>query len=202
MRLPDELSVRYNSEMLILASQSPRRAELLQNARIPFLVKPANIPEVRADGEAPEAYVQRLARAKAEAVVPQLQDGDIALGADTTVVIGDSVLEKPDSPVDAARMLQQLAGKTHKVITGVCLAGANSVFFDVAAEITDVRFTAINESEIQSYVATGEPLDKAGAYGIQGMASRWVAGINGCYFNVVGLPVSLVYSMLRKRGAL
>lgn len=188
--------------MLILASQSPRRAELLQNARIRFLAKPADIPEIRAHNEAPDDYVRRLARAKAEAIVPQLENGDIVLGADTTVVIGDSVLEKPKSSADAERMLQQLSGKTHKVITGVCLAGANGEFIDVDSETTEVRFTVINASEIQNYVATGEPLDKAGAYGIQGMASRWVVGITGCYFNVVGLPVSLVCSMLRKRGAL
>jgi septum formation protein len=186
--------------MLILASQSPRRAELLRNAGIPFRVWPANVPEVRNQGESPLDYVQRLARAKAEAIAVELADADIALGADTVVVLGDSVLEKPSSDLDAKEMLRQLAGRAHQVMTGVCLAGPRSGFVEVATEITEVRFTPIDDAEIENYVASGEPLDKAGAYGIQGIASRWIAGLTGCYFNVVGLPVPLVYRMLRRAG--
>jgi septum formation protein len=186
--------------MLVLASQSPRRAELLQNAGIEFRVKPAHIPEERRNSERPLEYVRRLAREKAIAVHAQLDGDAVALGADTVVVVEDAVLEKPRDAADAAAMLRLLAGRVHQVMTGVCLAGDG--FADVEAEVTEVRFTAITEEEIASYVRTGEPMDKAGAYAIQGIASRWIAGLSGCYFNVVGLPVPLVYRMLRARKLL
>jgi septum formation protein len=186
--------------MLILASQSLRRAELLRNAAIEFRVQPANIPEERREGEKPIDYVCRLAREKAQTVLKHLDNDSVALGADTIVLLEDVVMEKPTSAADAAAMLLMLAGRTHQVMTGVCLAG-NS-FVDVGAEVTEVSFSPVSDIEIADYVRTGEPMDKAGAYAIQGIASRWIAGLNGCYFNVVGLPVPLVYRMLRARKLL
>lgn len=183
---------------LVLASASPRRRELLENARIAFTVAPADIHERRESGEAPAAYAERLARDKARAVAAN-NGGRLVLGADTIVVLGDEVLEKPRDEEDAARMLRQLSGRTHQVITGVCLAGPG--FEELRSASTDVTMAEIPDDEIAHYVASGEPMDKAGAYAIQGMASRWVTRLDGDYFNVVGLPVALVYRMLRDRGA-
>jgi len=155
------------------------------------------------DSEQAESYVVRLAREKAEDVAHQLKENEIVvLGADTTVVVGEEILEKPCNPDDAARMLRLLSGRSHAVMTGVCLLvrdsnGSNS---STAIETTTVLFRKLKEEEIQSYVATGEPLDKAGAYAIQGIASRWIPRIEGCYFNVVGLPVPLVYRMLKEHA--
>jgi septum formation protein len=186
--------------MIVLASQSPRRAELLQRAGIEFRVQPANIPEERLSDEKPRDYVRRLAREKATAIQRQVNDGLVVLGADTVVACDEHVLEKPRSAEDAEAMLRMLSGRVHQVMTGVCLAGDG--FTDVEAEITEVRFTPITEQEVLDYVSTGEPMDKAGAYAIQGIASRWIAGLSGCYFNVVGLPVPMVYQMLRGRKLL
>ena len=186
--------------MIVLASQSPRRAELLRNARIEFRVQPAHIPEEKQPHESPADYVQRLAREKASAVYAQLGSGDVVLGADTTVVIDDGVLEKPTNADDAIRMIRKLSGRTHEVLTGVCLKGAD--FEDVEVDRTEVKFAALSDEEIREYVATKEPMDKAGAYGIQGMASRWAERIDGDYFNIVGLPVPRVYRMLKRRGLL
>lgn len=183
---------------LVLASASPRRKELLRNARVAFTVAPADIHERREPKEAPAAYAERLARDKARAVAAQ-NDGKLVLGADTIVVLGNEVLEKPADEEDAARMLRQLSGRTHQVITGVCLLGPG--FEETRSETTDVTMASIPEDEIAHYVATGEPMDKAGAYAIQGMASRWVTRLDGDYCNVVGLPVALVCRMLRERGA-
>ena len=190
--------------MIVLASQSPRRAELMRNAGIPFRIRAANIPEILLPDETPEAYVQRLARQKALTVHAMCSPDDFVLGADTTVVVAGRVLEKPTSEEDAAEMLRALSGREHLVMTGVCLVGRNGpeVFEDVQVEVTSVRFAALSEEEIREYVATGEPMDKAGAYAIQGIASRWIAGLSGCYFNVVGLPVPRVYRMLHRHGAL
>lgn len=184
--------------MLVLASASPRRQELLRNAGISFLVAPANIPEKHLPGEPPYIYVERLAREKAYAV-QQHHPEKCVLGADTIVLAGDEVLEKPRDAYDAARMLQLLGGRSHQVMTGVCLLGPD--FVDVRSETTTVKMQNIGQDEIEAYVATGEPMDKAGAYAIQGWASRWISGIEGDYFNVVGLPVSLVYRMLQEHGA-
>lgn len=182
---------------LILASASPRRRELLMQAGFAFESAVANVPEVRNPGEDAIRFVTRLAREKAEAVAaqPSLQANDaIVLGADTVVVVDDEVLGKPRDAADAARMLRLLSGRTHQVITGVCLVkGAEK---QSAAEVTFVRFTTLSDEEIEAYVATGEPLDKAGAYAIQGRAAKWVPRIQGCYFNVVGLPLALVSSMI------
>jgi septum formation protein len=179
---------------LILASASPRRAELLRNAGISFTVEPAHIPEQPLPGEPPLQYAQRLARDKARAVYARHSD-DVVLGADTVVVVDEHLLEKPQDATDAARMLSLLSVRAHQVITGVCLVAKG--YEKTEAETTEVRFSVLSESEIANYVQTGEPMDKAGAYAIQGMASRWVERIDGCYFNVVGLPVPSLYRMLR-----
>jgi septum formation protein len=181
--------------MIVLASQSPRRAELLRNAGFAFRVQPAHIPEEKLASEAPAEYVQRLARDKARKVHAQLDGNEIVLGADTTVVIDGGVLEKPADDDDARRMLRALSGRTHEVLTGVCIIGKD--FEDVQVETTEVRFAKLSDEEIEEYVASGEPMDKAGAYGIQGMASRFSERIEGDYFNIVGLPIPRVYRMLK-----
>ena len=179
---------------LILASASPRRSELLRNADIAFTVEPAHVPEQALPGERPLEYAQRLARDKAQAVFASHSDS-VVLGADTVVVVDEHLLEKPQEEQDTARMLKLLSGRVHQVITGVCLLAAG--YERTEAEITEVRFSPLSAEEIANYAATREPRDKAGAYAIQGMASRWVERIDGCYFNVVGLPVPRVYRMLR-----
>jgi len=181
--------------LLILASSSPRRAELLRNASIKFAVDPAHVPEQPLTKETPLEYSQRLARDKARAVFAR-RPNDVVLGADTVVVVDEHLLEKPASADDAVRMLRLLSGRTHQVITGVSLVAAG--FERAGAEITNVSFTPISDDEIASYVRSGEPMDKAGAYAIQGIASRWAERIEGCYFNVVGLPVPRVYRLLRE----
>jgi septum formation protein len=184
--------------MLILASASPRRAELLRNAGISFTVDPAHIAEEPSPGESPLAYAQRLARDKALAVLARHPEVTV-LGADTVVVVDEHLLEKPTDAADAARMLRLLSGRKHEVITGVCVA--NSGFQQTEAEVTQVTFAPLSEEEIAFYVGTGEPMDKAGAYAIQGIASRWAKQIIGCYFNVVGLPVPRVYRLLHAAEA-
>ena len=181
--------------MLVLASASPRRQELLRNAHIPFEVQPAHINEDPLPSEPAKACAERLAREKAQAIA-QERPNDSVLGADTVVVIDNQILNKPADAADAARMLRLLSGRTHQVITGVCLVSDGQC--DVASETTAVTMSKISEQEIAAYVATGEPMDKAGAYAIQGIASRWIPRIEGDYSNVVGLPVALVYRMLRQ----
>jgi septum formation protein len=191
--------------MLILASASPRRQELLRNAGIPFLVEPTNIPEIPQAEERPEAFVERLARGKARAIAGHHGD-DFVLGADTTVVVDGQILNKPDDAAEAARMLRLLSGRTHQVITGVCLispdraSGGQARADILRSETTSVTFQSLTAGDIDFYVETGEPMDKAGAYGIQGIASRWITRIEGDYFNVVGLPVALVWRMLSEYG--
>lgn len=195
--------------MLILASASPRRQELLRNAGIPFIVESTDIPEVPRAGEGAKAFVERLACEKAR-VVAQHHPEDFVLGADTTVVVGNQILNKPADAADAVRMLGMLSGRTHQVITGVCVITPQGVqpktengelrTEAVHSETTLVTFSALSREDTAYYVSTGEPMDKAGAYGIQGIASRWVSRIEGDYFNVVGLPVALVYRMLRQAG--
>jgi septum formation protein len=191
--------------MLVLASASPRRRELLAQAGFSFQVHPADIPEDPYPNEDPIAYVSRLAREKAEAVFAEIAkthaSGErasappqVVLGADTTVTLDNHILGKPSSPADAARMLRLLSGRTHRVITGIALVTAAST--RVAAEVTAVQFLTPSDEEIAAYISTGEPMDKAGAYAIQGRAARWIPRIEGCYFNVVGLPISLVSTLL------
>ena len=180
---------------ITLASASPRRAELLRNAGIPFTVEPAHVPEQALPDEQPLIYAQRLARDKALAVFGRNPDS-VVLGADTIVVVNEHLLEKPQNDADAARMLRLLSGRVHQVITGVCLIAKD--YEQTEAEVTEVGFSALSVAEIAEYVATREPMDKAGAYAIQGVASRWVERIDGCYFNVVGLPMPRVYRMLRQ----
>lgn len=190
--------------MLILASASPRRKELLQNARIPFVVQPANVVEKHLLGETPEACVRRLAREKANAVAERANPNSAILAADTEVVLdlqNGTPLGKPRDAAYAERMLRLLSGRSHYVVTGICLIWIDSNGrrgSEDAAEVTTVEMTDITPEEIRKYVSTSEPMDKAGAYAIQGVASRWIPRIEGCYFNVVGLPVPLVYRMLRE----
>jgi len=174
---------------LVLASQSPRRAELLRTAGFSFTVRSRPVEEVRRGGESPIDYVRRLAREKADAAWERA--GEIVLGADTVVVAGEQVLEKPRDFKDARSMLAALSGRTHTVITGICLRHAEGAIID--AESTLVHFVSLTDEEIDAYVASGEPMDKAGAYAIQGLASKFVDRIEGCYFNVMGLPLALVY---------
>ena len=188
--------------MLVLASASPRRRELLAQAGYSFEVHPADIPEDPLPNEDPIAYVTRLAREKAEAVFVELSSKSSAspqviLAADTTVTIDNQILGKPSDPADAARMLRLLSGRTHQVITGVALITATSS--QVASETTAVTFISLSDKDIAAYVATGEPMDKAGAYAIQGRAARWIPRIEGDYFNVVGLPIALVSALLDSR---
>jgi len=180
--------------VIVLASASPRRAEILSNAGIPFVREiPAGIDETPVPGEAPRDYVMRLAREKAGAI--SVAAGRIVLGADTTVVVDGEILGKHSDAADAARMLRRLSGRAHDVITGVCLRDHRTQVVDAAT--TRVWFAPLSDAEIEAYVSTGDPMDKAGAYGIQGLASKFVTRIEGCYFNVMGLPVSLVYTHLR-----
>src|SRR5271167_1206168 len=179
---------------LILASASPRRAELLRNAAIEFIVEPAHVADQPFPNEKPVDYAQRLARDKAHAVYARHPDSAV-LGADTVVVVDEHLLEKPQNEHDAARMLRLLSAQTHQVITGVCLVARG--FERSEAEVTQVTFSPLSEDEVAYYVQTGEPMDKAGAYAIQGIASRWVARIEGCYFNVVVLPLPRVYRILK-----
>jgi septum formation protein len=194
--------------MLVLASASPRRSELLAQAGYAFKAIPAEIQEDLRPGETPIGYVLRLAREKAEAVAAspafkaftQTQtEPPMILGADTTVVAPNgAILAKPEDDADAARMLRLLSGATHKVITGVALLapGPTDAITEVAAEVTWVTMLTPTDDELAAYIATGEPRGKAGAYGIQGQAARWIPRIHGCYFNVVGLPLALVASMI------
>jgi septum formation protein len=184
-----------NVPNLILASASPRRRELLTLAGFQFVVRARPVEEVRAPGEDPRAYVTRLAREKAEASY----DGDpdeIVLGADTTVVLDDRVLEKPHHAASAKAMLRALSCREHVVLTGICIRHRGGAIID--CESTRVSFVALDEREIEEYVASGEPMDKAGAYAIQGLASKFIDRIEGCYFNVMGLPLALFYKNLKR----
>ena len=200
--------------MLVLASASPRRQELLRSAGISFVVQPADVDETPLPGESARDCAERLAREKALAVW-QSRPQDVVLGADTVVVVEGEMLGKPVDSNDAARMLRMLAGREHQVITGACLVwggtrlrepeargelGTEKRELRIASESTLVTMSELSEEEIREYVATGEPMDKAGAYAIQGMASRWIPRIEGDYSNVVGLPVALVCRMLMDVG--
>ena len=180
----------------MLASASPRRHELLLAAQIPHLVQPSSVDETRLPAEEAIPYVRRLAQLKAEQV-PVLP-GQVILGADTVVHFESEVLGKPASDLEAFQMLELLSSRVHLVSTGICLRTVNSVTVDVST--TRVGFVSLSASEIQDYLSTGEHHDKAGAYAIQGVASRFVSFIEGSYHNVVGLPVSLVYRHLLDLG--
>jgi septum formation protein len=179
--------------MVVLASQSPRRAEILRQAGIPFSVRATPVDETPHDAERPEDYVRRLAGEKALAIAAA--HDDIVLGADTTVVIDGIMLGKPSDTADARRMLALLSGRRHEVVTGVAIRHTGGLIRDWA--VTGVWFQPMTDSEINDYAASGEPMDKAGAYAIQGLASKFIEKIEGCYFNVVGLPVALVYRHLK-----
>ncbi len=186
--------------MLILASASPRRYELLTQAGLKFEVVAANINEDLLQNEAAAAYVQRLAEEKAQAVwndhksLDTPEDPLVVLGADTCVVVDGHILGKPTDTADARRMLELLSGRTHAVLTGIAAVTGKKVVRDL--DITQVTFNCITDSEIAQYIVSGEPLDKAGAYAIQGYAARWIPRIEGCYFNVVGLPISRTIALL------
>jgi septum formation protein len=181
--------------MLILASSSPRRAELLRAAGIDFTVRAADVDETTWPNEPPRDYVVRLSREKARAVV---RGDELALGADTTVVINGEIIGKPVDVKEAGRMLRALSGQWHEVLTGVTLARADRVVSAVSS--TRVKFAELSDDEIKWYVSTGEPMDKAGAYAIQGRASLFVERIEGSYSNVVGLPLQLTYQLARRMG--
>jgi septum formation protein len=181
---------------LILASASPRRAEILRTVNWPFESCPVDIDETRQPGEEAATYVQRLAGEKARAAAGLRVAGATIIGADTVVVIDEEILGKPRDEDDARRMLRQLSGRWHQVLTGVALIDGASSECRVAHETTEVKFAAMSEDEIGWYVSGGEPMDKAGAYAIQGLGSRFIEGIKGDYFNVVGLPVRLLYELL------
>jgi len=185
--------------MLVLASASPRRQELLHSAGIRFEVQPANIAEDPLPEEDAKACAERLAREKAQAIARQ-RPNDCVLGADTVVTVDGQILGKPTDAADAARMLHLLSGRDHQVITGVCVIADGQP--SVASESTRVTMSEITDQEIADYISTGEPMDKAGAYAIQGIASRWIPHIEGDYSNVVGLPVALVFRMLQNRGCI
>lgn len=181
--------------MLILASQSPRRRELLERAGIPFTVRPSGVPEQPGPGESAADYVRRLSREKASSV-----EGEFVLGADTVVVVDDEILEKPEDEAHAVAMLRKLSGRAHSVLTGLYLKRGAQSYSEICE--TKVYVSDLSDGEIKDYVASREPMDKAGAYGIQGLASKFVHRIEGDYNNVVGLPVSLVYSLLKRAGAI
>ena len=186
--------------MLILASASPRRRELLTQAGLKFTVAAANLNENLLPDEAAAAYVQRLAEEKAQSVWNAHQSSDtlddplMVLGADTCVVCDGHILGKPADTTDARRMLELLSGRTHAVLTGLAVISGRKIVRDV--EVTQVTFNQLNDREIAQYIANGEPLDKAGAYGIQGYAARWIPRIEGCYFNVMGLPIARTVALL------
>lgn len=179
----------------MLASRSPRRREILRQAGIPFVPRPMDVDETPLPGEAARDYVVRIAREKAEAAAGSIADNEIVLAADTTVTINGEILAKPLDAADACRMLRLLSGQRHEVLTGICLRSASRVIEGCAE--TSVWFAPLSIQEIEDYAASGEPMDKAGAYAIQGLASKFVQRIEGCYFNVMGLPVALVYQYLR-----
>ena len=179
--------------ILILASGSPRRRQLLEMLGLEVAIQPPHIPEIREPHELPQPYVERLAREKAASV-----SGDLVLAADTTVVVEGEVLEKPADPDDALRMLRRLQGRTHQVITAIALKTSGGTL--TATDITAVTFRAADDAFLAAYVATGEPMDKAGAYGIQGYGAALVEGIQGDFFSVMGLPVRLVLQLLEQAG--
>jgi len=184
---------------LILASSSPRRRELLASIGAEFEVIVSNVPEQHQQGETPEDYVSRLSRDKARAVAEQYRDRWV-VAADTTVVLAGELLEKPADKADAVRMLTALAGKAHVVYTGVTIENGSRDYRDTQVSATEVRMLPLPAADIEWYVGTGEPMDKAGAYAAQGIGAVFIDSIHGSYTNVVGLPLALLFQMLRKAG--
>lgn len=182
---------------VVLASASPRRHQLLSMLSVPHEVKPVSIDEVRLPGEAPREYAGRLALEKARAGADR-NPGRLVLGADTIVVLDDAVLEKPVSTDDAVAMLHRLAGRAHKVVSAVALTDGSTELSDV--DVTTVWFRQLDDAIIRAYVETGEPMDKAGGYGIQGQGAVLVARIEGDYFGVMGLPLVRVVQLLERAG--
>jgi septum formation protein len=189
--------------MLILASSSPRRRQLLEQIGLTFTVESADLDELLQPNETPAKYVQRLAVEKAQAIFERHRSNEddssdplIVLGADTAVVLDGAVLSKPTDQADARRMLELLAGRTHQVLTGIAAVSGTGMVSEV--EITQVFFDLIEEHELVQYLMSGEPMDKAGAYGIQGYAARWIPRIEGCYFNVMGLPLARTIALLAR----
>jgi septum formation protein len=191
---------------LVLASASPRRAEILRNAGIAFEVRATIIDESPREGEMPSDYVQRLALEKATAVADDNADRQsnasevVFVGADTTVLIDGEMLGKPETEDDARRMLRRLSGRVHEVHSGLALVRRPRAWDKVVEEVTRVAFSELSAEEIESYVASGEPFGKAGGYAVQGIAGRYVTRIEGCYFNVVGLPLARLCSLLHEAG--
>ena len=187
---------------IILASASPRRAEILRNAAIPFETLAEIVDESRRPGELRADFIRRVALAKARAAAGVMRDpGDhIFIGADTVVVAGDEILGKPESADDARRMLRLLSGAVHEVHTGLAVIRRPGGMEAVVEEVTRVTFAALSEDDVDAYIATNEPFDKAGAYGIQGIGGRYVTRIEGCYFNVMGLPLARLWTLLREFG--
>lgn len=193
---PDQIK-----QKIVLASSSPRRAEILTAAGWPFEIRVAGVDESIGVDEDPVSYVRRLAFAKAQTVASTLERG-VVLGADTTVVVDGEILVQPEDDEDARRMLRLLSGKWHEVLTGVVLIKVNADFSLADMERTQVRFAEMSTAEIDWYVSTGEPKGKAGAYGVQGRAALFIEEIQGDYFNVVGLPIRLVYELMTKMSEL
>lgn len=182
---------------LVLASASPRRADVLRQLGLDFEIRPADIDEAFSSDELPSAYVERLAREKAQ-MVSQAEVGALVIGGDTIVLDGEQLLAKPESPDDAVAMLMRLSGGVHRVLSGIALAGPDDVVSTVVQ--TGVRMRAFDEVTARAYVETGEPLDKAGAYGIQGQGAALVEGIDGDYYSVVGFPVGGFLDLLGQIG--
>ncbi len=179
---------------LILASASPRRAHLLQMLGVPFTVVPSGASETMPGPVSPKEHVVEISRRKAHAVAPRYRQ-ELVLGADTVVVLGDDIIEKPVDSEDAARMLERLSGETHRVFTGITLidTGSGRCLSDVA--VTEVSLRPLSGEDIRRYVATGEPLDKAGAYAAQGRATVFIESVKGCFYNVVGLPLACFWDL-------
>ena len=182
---------------IVLASGSPRRRQLLEMLRLPFRVMPPDVDEHVLPGEAPDHYVTRLSRAKAEAVVARAP-GELVLAADTTVVLGGTIFEKPTSPAHAVEMLSRLQGKTHEVMTAVAVARDGELA--QALDVSRVTFRPVDRPTLEAYVATGEPLDKAGAYAIQGLGAPLIERVEGDFFGVMGLPLRLALDLLARFG--
>jgi septum formation protein len=186
-----------NLKPLILASSSPRRSEILQAVGWPFEKLPVDLDETIKTNESPASYVERLALEKAQAAASKISSG-LTLGADTTVVVDSQVLGKPRDEDDAHRMLKSLSGRWHEVLTGVALVQVREEKTNVSAvETTRVKFADMTDEEIAAYITTKEPMDKAGAYAIQGRAALFIEKIEGDYWNVMGLPIRLVYNLMK-----
>src|SRR5260221_2097266 len=185
---------------LILASASPRRADILHSAGLSFAVVPAAVDETPIPGESAKQVVQRLAAAKAGLAAARAVGPAIVIAADTVVTLEGSVMGKPRTTEDARQMLEKLSGRTHSVITGVALIRLPDAERREFLETTQVHFGALDEEEIVRYLSSGEPFDKAGAYAIQGRAGRYIPRIEGCYYNVVGLPLARLCSALAELG--